>query len=837
MPFVIPAPPVFTDPLNDGDVLPSATLPPTYEFPSSLTPGAANVPLSEYFGEVTWDRYTTATAYTTSAGMGRKPAVGYPYALSTLNHIDLRTFNNPSDLLSQVENWTIAPSTTVRTLGPNSSFNNWRMLTVNMTNGTPVTLTSIAASVDLTQIGSPTTVFLQAAINGGLTDLNLTTSTLGLSSDGGKTWDTQTLAQCLETGTGIIHTPLSNFSTVEPTTVDGVQLHLVPTSSGTISMTGLRVVDPNYQPSSVVMDNWNGVLRQDIPFDGNKAEYPPVAAAQLPVTYYAANTGGSDDPQPIDATFSVIFNTGGNTGVNQFSLNMRQVGGTNTSQLLIQDQTQLQLSGPQPGIIETAEIPRHMSDFQGLPLSVMQGQSMLDLDAVAEHVTATYSLFQVTWGANPVIAIQDSLVTINTPYLWALPALTSFTNYMATFTLEENAVRCQVYSLDQHTLAREAPLFDSGSITDSYQFSRRPGRIGWTATFTDGEAHLVSIRPERTLFAEYQSAALNSRTPVQGAQLYATFAPDAQLWTDFTASSNGTDTPIVTADTKRSITGSSTKVYVNEPTANQGVISNLLSLDTVSGITEWAETTINFSVWVPGTAAVSNSTTLGAYLISDTGWSTPLSVPAINYDTWQEITFDGPAVPSGLYSLQIVYLGKEATTFWVDAVTVSQRLLSWSARANPTDPWVPFNGLISDPSVGVMLNRGTQLQVRAQAKRQDAAILAKPKVKPVFAQLGKAVWPEDVAAFTDSNTLNASFVPSSEETNRTYQFTPSSTPATAPYVAQWLWQFSDGTIITGPSPQHSFSALAPNNTFYQITLTVVDIYGARATSTQTIPVP
>jgi hypothetical protein len=806
--------------------------------------GAVNVPLSEYFGEVTWNRYTTSAPYTTSIGMGRQLAAGFLYSLSTLNHIDVRTFNSVTDPLATPENWVLAPKATAHTLGPNATYNNWRMLTVSLTNGTSVTLTSIAVNLDLTQIGSE--AYLQAALI-NYSGLNLATSTIGLSSNDGVTWSTQSLSTCLEPSTGIVHVPLSNFATVDLTNVNGVQLYLVPTSTATVAMTGLRVVDPNYQPSNIMMDNWNGILRQDIPFDGNNAEYPPAVSAQIPITYYTADTGGSDDPQPIDSTFNVIFNTGGGavTGINQFSLNLRQVGGTDTSQLLLESKNQLQLAGPQPNLTQTAEIPRKISDFQGKPISYLQGQSMLDLDATAEHVTGTYLVFQVQWGLNSLASIQDSLTTTSNPYVWALPTLTNFTNYLATCTLEENNVRIQIYALDQKTLAQGAILFDSGSITDSYQFTRRPGRIGWSASFSDGEAHLVSIRPERTLFAEYQSAPLNSRTPVQGAQLYATFAPDAQLWTDFTASGNGVEPPTVTADTKRSITGSSTKVYVNNPGANQGVISNVLSLDAVSGITEWSETTIDFSVWVPSSAVVANSPisgTIGAYLVSDQGGRIPLSLPALNYDTWQEITIGGPAIPSGLYQLQIVYLQDQSTTFWVDAVSISQRLLSWSARANPTDPWVPFNGLISDPSVGVVLNRGTQLQVRAQAKRQDAAILAKPKVKPLFAQLGKSVWPEDVNAFSNPYTsvLSAAFTISGSlappATPRTYTFTPNVAQMNAPYIAQWLWQFSDGAVITSPIAQHTFPALAPSETVYQITLTTVDIYGGQAVITQSLPV-
>ena len=792
-----------------------------------------NIPLTETFQSPNWGRYGTAASFTSSSVMGRESTASYPWSLSTLNHLDVRTFN-VGNSLDTPENWNTVSGVT---LGPDSTFNNWRALKASLTSGTAVTLTSIAEPLDLTAVGDPTTTYLQSALN-NYALLNLGSSYIALSSDEGQTWSQQTLTSLLETGTGIVHGLLSLFETanLDLTAVNGVRIHLVPTSTGTFTMIGLRVVDPNYKPSTVMFDTWNGILRQDIPFDGNIAENPPAVNQQLPIIYYAADTGGTDDPQPIDATFSVFFNTGSNVGTNLFQFNMRQVGGTDTSSLLLDGQTQLSLAGPQPGLVQVAEIPRTMADFQGQPLSVLQGQSMLDLDATALAVTNSYTVFQIVWGTNQLITVADSVSLLGgqyLPYVWNYPGLSPYTAYQAVCTLEENSIRVQIYNVNQITLAQSSLLFDSGAISDSYQFPRRPGRIGWSASFTDGEAHLISIRPERTLFAEYQSTPLNSRTPVKGVQVYANYSPDIELWNDFTASSADNANPIVSLDSKRSITGSATKVYINQAVAGQGVISNVLSQDDISGITEWAEVEIKFSVWVPSAAAQTETTTLQVNLVSDTGWSVPLGFPNIQYNTWQPISFAGPDIPSGLYQLQIIYPGVTSMTFWVDAVSVTQRTLSWGARANQSDPWVPFNGLTSDNAAGILINRGTQLQIRAQAKRQDAAILSKPKIKPTFAQLGKAVWPEDISAAPDPNAtaLTASFS-YAHVSGRTYSFTY----ASQPYVTQWIWQLSDGTIMTGPNVSHTFSALAPSGTYYQVTLTTVDAFGTRATNTETISV-
>lgn len=94
--------------------------------------------------------------------------------------------------------------------------------------------------------------------------------------------------------------------------------------------------------------------------------------------------------------------------------------------------------------------------------------------------------------------------------------------------------------------APPSTFFDTGIINDSYQFIRRPGRIGWQATFNDGDASLRSIRPESLVFAEYQSSVMASNTPVQAARLYAQFTPNTQMWQFFTAlSSDGVEGPII----------------------------------------------------------------------------------------------------------------------------------------------------------------------------------------------------------------------------------------------------------------------------------------------------
>jgi hypothetical protein len=60
---------------------------------------------------------------------------------------------------------------------------------------------------------------------------------------------------------------------------------------------------------------------------------------------------------------------------------------------------------------------------------------------------------------------------------------------------------------------------------------------------------------------------------------------------------------------------------------------------------------------------------------------------------------------------------------------------------------VDFRDEVSSNTAGVLFtSRGTQLQVRAQATRQDASVIGSPKVAPVYAELGNMVWPDSTYA-------------------------------------------------------------------------------------------
>jgi hypothetical protein len=129
--------------------------------------------------------------------------------------------------------------------------------------------------------------------------------------------------------------------------------------------------------------------------------------------------------------------------------------------------------------------------------------------------------------------------------------------------------------------------------------------------------------------------------------------------------------------------------------------------------------------------------------------------------------------------------------------------------------------MINSNTNGVVFNpRGTELQIRGQALRQDAQILSPPQVVPKYAQLGRLVWPEDAIIETVLPEPPGSYTPVTLISGTTYQFTAVGWTA-ASAIISYQWAFGDSTYANGITPQHTYATVGT----YEATLTVTDQYG------------
>lgn len=760
-----------------------------------------NVPITELFASQSYIGYDMYDA-----------TLRTQYALQT--HADIRTF-------VASEGWTMG------VVGPQSDRNNWPGLSLTLASGTTTTCSSVLISkpLDLLTNFADTDVISIALPAFPLTSINTALSNVKLTSDPAGSFASNTVSVALNASTTplvtgncefVVPRSLFNGGACNLARVTGVSFSITTTSGCTFRAMAIRLLNQGWQRAPVDFDNLNGRLRQTIARNGDNTTAAPLAQPQL---WRAAVPGGSNDPRPIDVELAVTFNTGSMIANNSFNIFLRESTGQFLNQLNLDGDSQTYLDGlgHQPDLGLSLYGQRPVGDLNKYTMDQLAGMTVQDLQRTSNPTNASWILFQVRWGTVSDVTVTNSVAT---GYPFALPALIANTNYMAICYLVEHDARLRIYQLNANGSVG-ALVFDTTTLVDDDTFKRRPGRVGWSAALGDGDAYLSSIRTRALCFGEYQSAPLNSFTPVVGAELYAAFTPDAQLFTTLGAyPSNSPSTVIVTRDSFRSTSGLSFKTQIYG-SASQGVQSNLVE------ITDLNETQIEFDLYYP--SGIINPG-LTAALLSPDGYTIPLKLPNAQYDTWQHVTIYPPAsdkVRTGFYSLLITQTSSSPAIWWVDKVSIIQRAMKWSARSSPQDPWVggiggwtDFRANLNKSNAGVLFaQRGKQFQVRARALRQDAAIYGAPKFVPKYAELGRFVWPE--TAINVAPPI-ANFTLPSTRADHTYTFADNSTPGTGIIVLR-QWDFGDGNSAIGQNVMYTY----PTPGTYTVTLTAIDQNGQR----------
>jgi hypothetical protein len=804
---------------------------------------------TEVWSRTDWSYYDTYQALTDANNLGRvSDPPEYPFSLTDQRHIDLRNF---------AEGTWIGPAITT---GFIDTLNHWPAMQISLETGTHSYTSSFNIPIDLTQIGSDGTTLSLALPNFPLGSITLNQSYLDISSDSfAQTICSLSFASSTSTpisGNSTLTWPYSALSGVDLTAINGVRFRITATGSGTLTMMALRMLGPNWVQTNIDFDNISNVLRQTIPINGNLVAKAVPNNQTIPILLRSAEISGVDDPRPIDGSISVLFNTGSQLQANSFTIYMREQTSAYITQIDLEGDSQASLTGqPQPTSGVSEYTARTQADLDKYDMAQLDGQTMLNLERTADPVYTSWEGATISWGSISSVQITNSANPTG-GYIYqgaSGPSLANNTSYLVILTLIGTTAQLQIFNVDQTTYEIETNVFDTTVIPDNSLFTRRPGRTGFQATLQDGDAFLKEIRPRGLVFAEYRSAALTSITPVKGARLYVNSSPNLQYWNSWSSLHDSAFVePTLSPDTNRTTTGSSTSVVIPVPSAvypGQGIISNQLSPDGSSGITDFDNFGISFDLWFPSDAlnAETNDdkTVLTCVLLSSYGANIPLTLPVIRPDHWQHMVLQPPLSQpypqSGIYQLALHYNGTAGTQFWIDNVEIFERSVAWSARSVSNDawnsnyaPWTPFKDFINSDSDGIRFYpQGNQLQYRAQGLRQNSAILSSPKLVPVYAELGKLVWPETLLTSTGSlvpNGLPTANIVSSTVSSNTFNFsgagsTGVSATANSPgsTIGNWEWSFSDGTYASGVAVQHTFPASEPLPLI--ATLTVRDNYG------------
>lgn len=802
-----------------------------------------SIPITETWQRSNWNNWTTDVSFTSGTIMGREPSSSQPWGLSTLNHIDIRDFS--------VDTWVASGGATV-TPGSLAGSNHLPGGTVTFPSAQTYTVVSTATSLDLTSIDGNLIVTLPSF---PLADISVANSTLDLSSDGfvshisSVNWGASNPAAIA--GNTVLQWPISALTgTANLAAITGVRLTVDVTTACTLTIMDIRLVDPNWVQSNITYDGRSDILRMETPANGDVTVAVP-ANQQMPIIWRSATVPGLNDPQPINGEYSVLFYTGSQTSINSFTLYLRGTDQAFLTQLDLEGETQAQLTGqPQPEYGVSEYSPRTLGDLVGRPLSEIDGTSMLNLERVVNPQYDSWISFQIVWGTYPSIRITNS-ANPGGGYNYTGMSYTDFYTYAAIINLTDGAARVQIYAMgDGQDL--EQVVFDTQVINDPFTFQRQAGRVGFNANFGDGDSWVGDIRPRSLMFAEYRSRALESITPVRGARLFVNPSPDIELFDQWQplADSNHVEPTLGVSHQRYLNTDSSresTQITVQTPSTvspAQGITTSTLTPagDAISGITNFGQLHIEFGVWMPAAAIASTtSSVLTAALISPHNVSYPVTLPTMLPNQWTSVSLLAPLAPpyplSGLWSFQVYYNGTIPTQFWIDGVSIHQHRTEFDARSIVSDPWgandapwTLFHDTLNSDTSGVLFSKiGTNLQMRARALAQDAYILGPPQLIPIYAELGRLVWPENAPVL---GLPTVTFSTSNAARDFTFNGTGSSSPNGE--ILNYVWAFGDGTYGTGPIVSHLYSAYVLTGTTYPVTLTVTDVSGTTVTGTPNI---
>ena len=440
-------------------------------------------------------------------------------------------------------------------------------------------------------------------------------------------------------------------------------------------------------------------------------------------------------------------------------------------------------------------------------------------------------------------------------------------------------------------------MFDSTLIEDDGVFRRRKGRIGWKALLGDADAYIRSILPRSVVFAEYKSVPMLSYTPVDGAQLFASFTGNEQLWSGgvepFPLNSTNvvvTNDYVRTTDTR--IPGGENTFRTHSAddfsfrvetygTENVGIQTGFMNF------VDFSQAQFQFNIWFtgeprdPGIETFILPLTYGeleeisapeysdlearwtsyesileytrpvvrkvvenniiAQIESEEGTVIPLPMPELETNQWQQVILHIPSelvVQTGKWRLQIIQPTSIPSTWWIDALYIFERVVQWSARSVASNPWNSNYAPWTDFGDIVNVNRrGILLSPRGKELQLRARALrqnAVIKSPKIIPRYASLGRLVFPEEELQGRVAPVAAFSAEGVTTKEALFTDKSTSNDST-IGQREWSFGDGEFETGNETLVSHVYAQPGE--YYVTLVVTDRNGLRSQTTQTYTVP
>lgn len=781
-------------------------------------------------------------------------------------HVDIRSFNNDAglsewrmleldqtsmDALNGLEMGALEGSYTylngeewtVGTVGKQADRNNWHGLSMTCPPGVTTTtsvipLINLPGEVEVIDIltGFKDDDFISLALPAfPLASINVTQSWIDLTSHPSGSFASGPVASLrladstipLVAGDSEYRRLRSAITGIDLQQITGVRIRIESTVSCTFRAMALRLVSKNWTYTNLDIDTRLQIIKPTVAPNGSLVRVKDFA---FPILFRSGLPAGAGDPNPIDLSVSVGFDTGSETAINRIQLYFREGPGDFTQMLDLNGKSMAELDGlPQPNVITESFRSRTQIELDRYLQSDLQGDKQRDIERTVDPEIARYVTASLQWTASTfTVTLVDS--EGNGHNFPIAEGLLPNTPHAFVVELVGVTMRARIYPMDlSGNILADEIVFDTSVVRDDFVFVRRAGRFGWTALFGDGDAHVNNISTRRQVYAELQTSAYASLTPVQGAELHVIGSPPIEFFDELYAAHFVGTGVTVTRDRNRATSGLSWRVDNPGAAAPQGIQTNL------ADFYDYDEIEIEFDLYYPA-SALNAGIGLEAYLSNNFGRIVPIPLGKILPDRWQtfKLGAGGETSQTGRYSFFLVQTATGLpSTWWIDNVHIRERTLSFYGRSVAADPWgdtdadwVPFKNSINREATGVQfLERGRSLQVLGRAHRQTSYIDG-IKVIPQYAHLGRFVWEED-ELYNPQNPL-ASFVATAN--GLTVIFDGTNASDADGDIINYRWNFGDGSTATGPIVSYTYKR--PGT--YTPSLVVIDTHGLQGSTNQTM---
>lgn len=502
--------------------------------------------------------------------------------------------------------------------------------------------------------------------------------------------------------------PLSSFTGINLAAITGVRIHIettaAPAGGAELVVMAVRAIKSTWIYKTLDLNTKTNRLIQAV----NPTGLDPAPADAF---VRLVRTSGGGDPTPTDVSLSAYFNCG-----------RLKIASTtpNTIDLILREQRSNVTNG----------------SWIQAELAFSQTQTIASYSAVqVVNGTIISGIGQHSYSSNasdgpPILTPLD----VNNPDAgW----------YLFLATIHDSTIILSLYATDAAGNVGDTPIWSNATqaVSDPTNFPPEQGRVGFFAHFLDYDVQLDTWLAAATAFSSFQTKIFPSHTPVDGAQLAATFSSDQNLFSLFT----GTD---VAVDTTTSLSGSSWR-------ASNSLFSNLFFVE------DWSHTYLDFDIFTLVIATTANQPVI--YIQTSTGSSGPTPVLSssaqqaailplagvqdFNFGQWTHVTVDLTPLSrlvTGFY--QVLFTQPTATeqsTWWVDNMTVGRQTIAWEMKARSSSTtWYEFRDMVNDPNGAIHIpreQRGSELQLQCRALTDDAWV-SSFTLTPHYANLGRPIY-------------------------------------------------------------------------------------------------